>query len=221
MDIYLTELATGARLRFPMLPTEMPAKHAVQFANYTILSIGEVRIPSGNGLDAYTWSATLPGKARENDPFVRAWIDPKAAIQWLKDKQPDKGKPKKLRLLATETPINADVYLSDFTPQATGGYGDYAYTITLIQAKDIKVSASGTASTSEGMPLANKPKKEERPAPPPAKTYTVVKGDTLWGIAQRFLGAGARYEEIYEANKGVIGGNPNLIYPGQVFTIPA
>jgi len=26
---------------------------------------------------------------------------------------------------------------------------------------------------------------------------------------------------IYNANKSVIGGNPNLIYPGQVLTIPA
>ena len=26
---------------------------------------------------------------------------------------------------------------------------------------------------------------------------------------------------IYEANRGIIGGNPNLIYPGQVLTIPA
>lgn len=26
--------------------------------------------------------------------------------------------------------------------------------------------------------------------------------------------------KIYNANKGVIGGNPNLIYPGQVLTIP-
>jgi nucleoid-associated protein YgaU len=221
MDIYLTELATGDRLRFPMLPTEVPMKHAVQFANYTILSIGEVRIPSGNSLDGYTWSAILPGKAREKAPFVRTWIDPKAAIKWIKDKQPDKGKPKKLRLMVTEKPINTDVYLSNFTPQVTGGYGDYNYTITLIQAKNIKITASGTASTSEDIPLANKPKKEERPSPPPAKTYTVVRGDTLWGIAQRFLGAGARYTEIYNANKGVIGGNPSLIHPGQVLTIPA
>lgn len=27
-------------------------------------------------------------------------------------------------------------------------------------------------------------------------------------------------KKIYEANKGVIGKNPNLIYPGQKYTIP-
>lgn len=52
-------------------------------------------------------------------------------------------------------------------------------------------------------------------------SYTVVKGDCLWGIARRFYGNGAKYTVIYNANKAVVGSNPNLIYPGQVLTIPA
>lgn len=51
--------------------------------------------------------------------------------------------------------------------------------------------------------------------------YTVQKGDNLWNIAKKFYGSGALYTKIYEANRGVIGSNPNLIYPGQVLTIPA
>lgn len=54
---------------------------------------------------------------------------------------------------------------------------------------------------------------------PTLKTYTVKKGDTLWGIAKTYYGNGARYTQIYDANKGIIK-NPNLIYVGQVFTIP-
>lgn len=53
-----------------------------------------------------------------------------------------------------------------------------------------------------------------------AKTYTVKKGDCLWTIAKKFYGSGADYTKIYEANKDTIGKNPNLIYPGQTFTIP-
>lgn len=59
------------------------------------------------------------------------------------------------------------------------------------------------------------------PAPPTTQTYTVKSGDCLWNIAKKFYGNGAKYTVIYNANKGVIGGNPNLIYPGQVLTIPA
>jgi phage protein D len=50
-------------------------------------------------------------------------------------------------------------------------------------------------------------------------THTVAKGDTLWGIAATYLGDGARYMEIYNANTDKIS-NPNIIYPGQVLTIP-
>ena len=53
-----------------------------------------------------------------------------------------------------------------------------------------------------------------------AMTYTVVSGDSLWAIAVKLLGNGARWPEIYEANKAVVGPNPNLIHPGQVLTIP-
>lgn len=54
---------------------------------------------------------------------------------------------------------------------------------------------------------------------PKAKTYTVKSGDTLWAIAARFYGSGAQYTKIYNANRDKIS-NPNLIYPGQVLTIP-
>lgn len=49
--------------------------------------------------------------------------------------------------------------------------------------------------------------------------YEIQKGDTLWAISQKFLGNGARYNEIFEANKEVIK-NPDLIYPGQTIRIP-
>ncbi len=49
--------------------------------------------------------------------------------------------------------------------------------------------------------------------------YEIQKGDTLWAISQKFLGNGARYTEIFDANKEVIK-NPDLIYPGQTIRIP-
>lgn len=52
------------------------------------------------------------------------------------------------------------------------------------------------------------------------RTYTVKKGDCIWNIAKTFYGSGAQYMKIYEANRGVIGSNPALIYPGQVLVIP-
>ena len=61
--------------------------------------------------------------------------------------------------------------------------------------------------------------------------YTVVKGDTLWAIAKKYLGEGSRYTVIYDANKDVIEatarahGKPDSdhghwIWAGEVLFIP-
>ena len=55
---------------------------------------------------------------------------------------------------------------------------------------------------------------------PKITTTTVSRGDSLWRLSNVTYGAGTRYAVIYKANRGQIR-NPNLIYPGQVFVIPA
>lgn len=62
------------------------------------------------------------------------------------------------------------------------------------------------------------------PTPAPAPTeqhYTVVAGDTLSGIAEKFYHDAADWPTIYNANRALIGGNPNLIFPGEQLVIPA
>lgn len=60
----------------------------------------------------------------------------------------------------------------------------------------------------------------QHPQPRPGQEYTVQPGDTLWGIAQRAYNDPEDWDTIYDANKGVVGNNPNLIYPGQRLQIP-
>ncbi len=52
------------------------------------------------------------------------------------------------------------------------------------------------------------------------RTYTVRKGDSLSKIAKSLLGDARKWRDIYEANKDVVGSNPDLIQPGQVLKIP-
>jgi LysM repeat protein len=76
--------------------------------------------------------------------------------------------------------------------------------------------SSGSAGTTKAAP--SKPSKA--PARSESHTdrnasrgdYTVRKGDTLSGIAARH---GTTWQRIYAANKAVIGGDPDLIVPGQ------
>ena len=48
---------------------------------------------------------------------------------------------------------------------------------------------------------------------------TVQPGYTLWAIAREKYGSGFQYVRVYNANRDLIK-NPDLIYPGQVLTIP-
>lgn len=54
----------------------------------------------------------------------------------------------------------------------------------------------------------------------PGGSITVVRGNSLWRIARRVYGQGTMYSVIFDANREQIR-DPNLIYPGQVFQMPA
>ncbi|MEG9225286.1 LysM peptidoglycan-binding domain-containing protein [Aeromicrobium sp. Sec7.5] len=100
-------------------------------------------------------------------------------------------------------------------------------------------AAHATPADLDGLPLpdrapavaASGPTVEEisRPAPPgaPAATVTVRAGDCLWDLATRHAPAAASDREVarltrvwHEANRAVIGADPDVLRPGQVLTIP-
>jgi nucleoid-associated protein YgaU len=55
-----------------------------------------------------------------------------------------------------------------------------------------------------------------------AACYTVVSGDSLSLISQRFYGSqsASGVSKIYYSNMATIGANPNVIFPGQKLYIP-
>ncbi|MCA0273646.1 MAG: LysM peptidoglycan-binding domain-containing protein [Proteobacteria bacterium] len=61
---------------------------------------------------------------------------------------------------------------------------------------------------------------ESPPAPVKAGIVTVQPGFSLWRIARENYGDGILYVKVFEANKDQIR-DPDLIYPGQIFTVPA
>lgn len=52
------------------------------------------------------------------------------------------------------------------------------------------------------------------------ESYTVKAGDTLSKIAKKIYGDETAYQKIYEANKALIGKDPNNIKVGQELKIP-
>ncbi len=76
----------------------------------------------------------------------------------------------------------------------------------------------------DGKPVARLELPFERVAVPPAaggdrKRLYVVRGDNLWNIARAHYGEGWHHTKIFNANKEQIR-DPDLIYPGQVFSLP-
>jgi nucleoid-associated protein YgaU/DNA-binding SARP family transcriptional activator len=50
--------------------------------------------------------------------------------------------------------------------------------------------------------------------------HTVRGGDTLWDLAQKYLGDGKRYGEIHDFNRHILGDKPGFLDPGDVLIIP-
>ncbi len=129
-------------------------------------------------------------------------------------------KPTGKRLFDTNIKVSMEDY--KITEDAKEGF-DLMIDIKLKQWRDYGTKTVNISFDMSRPKASVEPQRETgaSPAPTEAQTYTVVKGDCLWNIAKKFYGNGSKYSVIYNANRSVIGGNPNLIYPGQVLTIPA
>ena len=118
---------------------------------------------------------------------------------------------------------NMKVTLEEYTIKEDAGEGfDVIVTIKLKQYREYSTKTM-KITIKQYKPIAVEvPARPATTAPKPAttsRTYTVKRGDCLWNIAKKYYGKGNQYTKIYNANRDKIK-NPNLIYPGQVLTIP-
>ncbi len=98
--------------------------------------------------------------------------------------------------------------------------GDYTLRID-------QIDAQGDVTSRIETPFRREPPEEiaalaataTDPDRPVVELVTVQPGYTLWGISSRAYGEGMRFVKVFEANRDKIR-DPDLIYPGQVFTVP-
>lgn len=98
--------------------------------------------------------------------------------------------------------VNVEIKLKQYRD-----YGTKTVNVTIKQDKPV-------ATVQNTRPAETSPTPKVTP-----KTHKVVSGDTLWGLAKKYYGDGSKYMKIFNANTGILK-NPNLIYAGQVLTIP-
>lgn len=218
----------------PETPGKLDIKIKGKNKTLELLNEGEINFLRTPGLTEITLPLTFPMLTAPRRPeyylnILERLVAGKQPTQFIMTRTTPNGR------LLFDTNIKVSVEDYAIAESASNGldvsvevklkqYRDYSTKTIKIETEAKKTTAAVTQQTQQ----TNKTETEktatvttDRAADtaPKATTYTVKKGDTLWGIAKKFLGDGAKYTPIYNANKDKIK-NPNLIYEGQTFTIP-
>ena len=98
--------------------------------------------------------------------------------------------------------------------------GVYTLRLDELSAEGEVLSRMETPFKREAPEVLNPPGRDETPGQSTlVRAVTVQRGDTLWAISRERYGDGILYVRVFEANRDRIR-DPDLIYPGQIFTIP-
>lgn len=213
----------------PVPPSKLQLKVKGQNKTLTLINEGEVNILKQAGLTDVSFDMLIPNVKY---PFATYKAGFQNAQVFLNQLEKLKTAQESFQFIVTRTfpngkmlfDTNMKVSLEDYTIKEDAEEGfDVIVLVKLKQYKDFGTKTCKIKFAKSKPKVSKKKKKRETTKSPEPKksnkTYTVKKGDCLWNIAKKFYGNGSKYTVIYNANKDKIK-NPNLIYPGQVFTIP-
>lgn len=200
----------------PQTPAKLTVKIKGKNSTVTLLNEGEINFLKYPGLTEITLPLVFPMLTASKRPDYYLTLLERAktqrtTTQFIMTRTTPAGQ------LLFDTNIKVSVEDYTIEENATNGL-DVSVEVKLKQYRNYSTKKINIKNAS-GKKTAAVQKTRPATTAPKAKTYTVKKGDTLWGIAKKYYGNGAKYTQIYNVNKGKIK-NPNLIYVGQVFTIP-
>lgn len=206
-------MADGVAISIPVLPDKLEVSSPSAGNTATVLGLGEVLLLRERRLRTVNWKSYFP---LNDAPHVTGDLQsPTLLVRAIEDAMTSKN-PITLELEGSTLDVNMKVGIEEFKHEERGGaVGDIYYSIKLIEWKPHR--ASTLDLTPEGAILS---KASQSGTPAISKNHTVVSGDSLWAIAKRNYGDGGKWKAIYDANRDLIGANPNLIYAGQVLALP-
>ena len=177
----------------PINPSEFEFSEAQNNQKITLLNIGEANLIGHRGLVTGSLSSFFPSPS---SPLAR-YAD-REPMEYIRLLEKWKTSTQPIRVIISDCDFNLAMSIDKLTKKHREGDKDVYYTLELSEYRFLNTPAVQTAP----------------------KSCTVVAGDCLWNIAKKYYGDGSQYTKIYEANKGTIGSNPNLIKPGQKLVIP-
>lgn len=214
MEFWLKK-SNSDKIMLPVNPESFAFTEKHNNTSVNVNSIGEVNLLGKRDLKTGTISSHFPKRDRNyanNSGRQAPYTYINKLLSWKSS-----GKP--VQLIITGTKINFQVTIETLKYGEQDGTGDVYYDLTLKEYRAVEIKKTKLKKTKKKKTTKKKSKPKRPAAKKKIKTYTVKSGDCLWNIAKRFYGNGAQYTKIYNANRGKIK-NPNLIYPGQVLTIP-
>ncbi len=224
MADYQITLAFGSTaIHIPVLPEKLAVKSPGKNETATVLKLGEINRIKQRGLREISWEGLFP---RHAAPYAsrQGSLSPAGYVRDIEDAR-DSREGGRFSITGTDLNINMAVAVEEFSYEERGGeVGDIYYSIKLKEWKDYSAVTVSLPSSKRAVKSA--PKRSGKPEAASSKTHTVVKGDCLWAIAQKYYGDGSKYPQLYQKNKAAIDGrnkgtgNPRYtIYPGQKLTL--
>lgn len=218
-------------VQLPVNPEDVAITGGANNSTSDTVGQGEINDLGFPTLKELTISSFFP-KSYNGELYINTggdFRDPDFYIKFFED---IKKAREPFRVIITDINVNMLVSIENFEYTYQYGTDDVDYSLELKEYKEhnirvLKPSGSGYVTSDSAQQVAsasvtntNSNRSIERSIP---KTYTVVQGDNLWKIAQKYLGDGSRWQDIYtyNNNKSIIGGNPNLILPGMELSIPS
>lgn len=212
----------------PIPPESIKMKINNQNKTLNLINQGEVNIVKKAGLTDIDFDLLLPNVEYPFASYTNGFQNAKHFLEYFEKL---KTKKKKVQFIVSRQlpngsvlySTNITVTLEDYTAEDSVDEGfDVTCSLSLKQYVPFETKTAKIKTKKKKKKVKKKkdrPKKKEVPSK--NKKYTVVKGDCLWAIARKFYGDGSKYTKIYSANSSLFKGrSPNLIYPGDVLTIP-
>lgn len=216
MDVYLINEKENDTFYFPVNPFGITVNGTKKYDTADIVDLGEFDISDkGKKIKELNFETILP---KEYDTYCR-YINipaPSEAVKklekWMEQQEP-------LRLIITDFDFNDLVIMSSLNQEEKAGEtGDRYISLNFRIWRGIKIETISTKATT--ITVKTVPLKNNRPTTKAVPKIHVVKyGDCLWNLAKKYYGNGAKWTEIYNKNKAVIGKDPNVIKIGQKLVI--
>lgn len=211
----------------PITPSKIELKIKNQNKTMNLIDGSEINILKEPGLSKASFELLLPNvsypfatggqKAKYYLELFERLKTGKEPFQWIVSRYTPGG----TSLFYT----NLKMGLEDYSIVDDAGEGfDITVKVNLTQwksygTKTVTIKEPETSTSTATATVEETPR--ETTSAPSAKTYTVVTGDCLWNIAKKYYGNGAKYTDIVAANQSLFANrSPNLIYAGEVLTLP-